>query len=273
MVSWKRGKVVVNCDNPNDPDHQLICPKLSKPSAICKKCKAWQEADRFWGRWFKGGILTDFWPTHRASESETPVAQQGNSMAKEDLPEKDFTIIDDLSHEMPSSFSILKPNVYPFNINEIYRRHPLLSSLTELSFVITPMLVYLLIHAYQDNLKEFIALSEWSFAATVVFGQSLINCVKELLSSSKVRRISVEKVLLWLTFTLIFVFVPTMVVLTLRLISTSPPTWLVVLQMGLFLTSCTVLIAQNIVIAYIRDTPELKKIGDDTRASDDINTS
>src|SRR5262249_2670721 len=51
----------VNCGNPNDPDYQLICPKLSKPSAICKMCEAWQEADHFWRRWFKGGILTDFW--------------------------------------------------------------------------------------------------------------------------------------------------------------------------------------------------------------------
>ena len=67
-----------NCDNPNDPDHQLICPKLSNPSATCKMCEAWQEADRFWRRWFKGGILTAFWRTW-TEERRLPMSDEQSS--------------------------------------------------------------------------------------------------------------------------------------------------------------------------------------------------
>jgi hypothetical protein len=59
---------VSNCDNPSDPDHKLICPKLSGTSTICKTCEAWQEADRFWRRWLKGGILIDIWRRWRAAQ-------------------------------------------------------------------------------------------------------------------------------------------------------------------------------------------------------------
>lgn len=55
--------MVLNCASPDEYERQNFCPKLSNASAICKKCEAWQEADRFWRMWFMGGILTNLWRT------------------------------------------------------------------------------------------------------------------------------------------------------------------------------------------------------------------
>ena len=61
--------MVLNCASPDEYERQNFCPKLSNASAICKKCEAWQEADRFWRMWFMGGILTNLWRTRRLSEN------------------------------------------------------------------------------------------------------------------------------------------------------------------------------------------------------------
>lgn len=61
---------MLGCNSPDEYERQHFCPKLSNASAICKKCEAWKEADRFWRRWLMGGILIDFWRTKR--DEQTP---------------------------------------------------------------------------------------------------------------------------------------------------------------------------------------------------------
>jgi hypothetical protein len=68
---------MLNCDNSNDPDRHLL-----DESARRKICEVWQEADRFWRRWFKGGILIDFWCNWRKrgqSPIKTPAHRESAS--------------------------------------------------------------------------------------------------------------------------------------------------------------------------------------------------
>lgn len=105
----------------------------------------------------------------------------------------------------------------------------------ELLFVLLPLLVLVIAYAAKgpDFLSRLVRAADWSFAGSVLFGQSIVKFVSGVAASPRKRpwaRVA------WVVSLVMVVFLaPSLVVLALMLVLDQPPTWLIVLQFVLFL--------------------------------------
>jgi hypothetical protein len=111
--------------------------------------------------------------------------------------------------------------------------------ISELLFVLVPFLVLSLVFAYQDKgVVTFLSTPEWAFASALLFGQTIVKIVTATLETSGGRSEPiVERVGLVVSGLIVLGPIPSMVILALILIAGTPPIWLIITQIALFILS------------------------------------
>jgi len=102
----------------------------------------------------------------------------------------------------------------------------------ELLFTFLPFLVIFLVLAYTQEIPRMLYLPEWSFAAAILSGQAIVKFILGLLEFGD--RVNLGIVALVVTATIVVILAPSLVVLSLILVTGSSPTWLAIMQIVLF---------------------------------------
>lgn len=107
---------------------------------------------------------------------------------------------------------------------------------SELLFVVLPFLVLALVSFHKESSPAlFLLAPEWAFASTILFGQTIVKLVSA--ATEFFGNPITENIALIVTMLMVLGVVPSMVVLTMILLAASPPTWLGVAQVFLFIMS------------------------------------
>ena len=126
---------------------------------------------------------------------------------------------------------VSKPTDQPAQDKDI-AQNVLVGGITEIMFVGLPLLVLTIVLIYKGQTAEILASPEWSFAAAVLFGQGVVKLVGTLSEKGGMHG---ERVALLCTIILVLGLVPSLVVLSLILLSDHPVPWLIDLQIVLII--------------------------------------
>ena len=112
-------------------------------------------------------------------------------------------------------------------------RNVLAASASEFLFVVLPLIVLTIIFLHNDRGSEIMASPEWSFGAAVLFGNGLVKLVGGLSARGGMHG---ERVGLFCAIILVLGLVPSLVVLSLILLSEHPSNGLIRAQelLGIF---------------------------------------
>ncbi|WP_278183522.1 hypothetical protein [Vibrio misgurnus] len=103
--------------------------------------------------------------------------------------------------------------------------------LSEYLFIFLPFLVIGIIKIYKSDFSTFFQAADWSFAASILFGQVIVKLVSGSVIHKKARW---QRVVVLLSFILVLGLVPSLVVLALVLIDGGVSSFLVITQLVLF---------------------------------------
>ena len=103
--------------------------------------------------------------------------------------------------------------------------------LSEYLFIFLPFLVIGIIKIYKSDFSTFFQAADWSFAASILFGQVIVKLVSGSVIHAKAMW---QRVVVLLSFILVIGLVPSLVVLALILIDGGVSSFLVYTQLVLF---------------------------------------
>lgn len=107
--------------------------------------------------------------------------------------------------------------------------------LSEALFIIFPFVVIFIVLFHKGNVKSIFDYPDWALAASILNGQAVIKIVSGAVSADT--KSQWQRVSLLVTLLIIFGFVPSLIVLTLILMSKTPSGFLVISQQVLFVLS------------------------------------
>ena len=116
----------------------------------------------------------------------------------------------------------------------------------ELAFIFMPFLVMTIIFAYKQKLNQMLCEPEWSLASAVMFGQAIIKMYHGV-SKNDNKTILHYNVSALFALIMLFGLVPSLIVLSL-IYNTSAgdlPSWLIIIQICLFILAVLVFSAIN----------------------------
>lgn len=119
---------------------------------------------------------------------------------------------------------------------------------TELLFTLFPFIVIGIVYGYQNKINQLWTTSEWSVAAAVLFGQSIVKLYALRLNSVVAERISLVS-----TFVMILGFAPSLIVLCLILLSENTPSYLIYAQIALFILSVCMFLLSSGAVHFLQD--------------------
>ena len=119
------------------------------------------------------------------------------------------------------------------NINHQNSRYILLS---EYLFILVPFVVIVIVRSYNGSLQTLFEAPDWSFAASILWGQTIVKLVAGGSSGTVVW----QRMTLIISAIFVFGLIPSLVTLTIMLISESPPIYHVYLQLILFVLASLV---------------------------------
>lgn len=109
--------------------------------------------------------------------------------------------------------------------------------LSEYLFIFIPFLVIGIVKIYKSDFSTFFQAADWSFAASILFGQVIVK----LVSGSVIHRKSKwQRVVVLLSFILVLGLVPSLIVLALILIDGGTSSFLIIMQLVLFTLASSV---------------------------------
>ena len=107
--------------------------------------------------------------------------------------------------------------------------------LSEVLFILLPLIVLTVVLTFQKKNFELFHTPEWSFISTIFFGQILIKIIAAALSEEKT--VHWQRIVLLASGLMVLGIVPSLLVLTLVLVSDTPSNALAVAQIALFIIS------------------------------------
>ncbi len=122
-------------------------------------------------------------------------------------------------------------------------------ALGEILFSLSPFVLMLIIFAINDEVHQIIYQPEWSFAASVMFGQSVTRLYYVQKRNSESRIISTDRVALFVAAILVFGFAPSIILLENTINDNNPSKIVVYAQIVLFAVSCFVHFISNTLAA------------------------
>jgi hypothetical protein len=132
------------------------------------------------------------------------------------------------------------------------RVDPFASSGVELLFILLPFLVYGIIFTINNTPANLLQLPEWSFATSILFGQTIVKFVSTI--TSKRFTTKSERVALIVALLLVLGVVPSLVVLIFMVTAASPSDGLMVAQITLFIVAVCIFLFFRIDLAGDEDT-------------------
>ncbi|MCR4536599.1 hypothetical protein [Shewanella xiamenensis] len=109
--------------------------------------------------------------------------------------------------------------------------------LSEYLFIFIPFLVIGIVKIYKSDFSTFFQAADWSFAASILFGQVIVK----LVSGSVIHKKSKwQRVVVLLSFILVLGLVPSLIVLALILIDGGTSSFLIIMQLVLFTLASSV---------------------------------
>jgi hypothetical protein len=103
-------------------------------------------------------------------------------------------------------------------------------AVAEVLFIVLPLLVLGIVLRYKHLQHEILSSAEWSFAAAVLFGQGLVKLVGPVAERGGIHA---ERVGMYFALILVLGLVPSLVILSLVLLSPHPGFWLTFAQITL----------------------------------------
>ena len=134
--------------------------------------------------------------------------------------------------------------------NDINVKNVVLEPLPELSFVLLPMLVLSVIKAEDGSFMSIFSISDWSFASSVLLGSGILKLINGV---SQATSYNVFAVRVLVSINIVFFLVPSLVVLTLIVISQKnnyTSDFLIVSQALLFVASLIVFCLYSFIGSY-----------------------
>jgi hypothetical protein len=130
----------------------------------------------------------------------------------------------------------------------------------ELLFIFLPFLVMAIIYFYKNKINTILYEPEWSLAASVMFGQSIIKFIHILTKKRAGKTMTVKTYNLGAGLSAIMVLglVPTLISLSLIFTSELVPDWLMITQIILFVLATIVFSAINMLQIDIEEEEEEK---------------
>ena len=123
---------------------------------------------------------------------------------------------------------------------------PLAGIVAELLFVLLPLVVIVIIRIYQNlSIDNIIQIPEISFAAAVIFGQTITKLVSAAAITDY--KLNWQAFSLIVSFIIVFGLVPSLTILAIILVSQTPPTNIYLIQFILFLASVIILLSIGLV--------------------------
>lgn len=119
--------------------------------------------------------------------------------------------------------------------------------LTEVSFVLLPLFVLLILAAYRNTLPNLWESSEWALAASVMYGQCIVKMIHTISSANRQKGtvLNYHNIAAAISLMILLGLAPSLTTLCLISISESKPTWLVYLQFTNFALSLITFIFTN----------------------------
>lgn len=119
------------------------------------------------------------------------------------------------------------------NLDHTNSRYILLS---EYLFILVPFIVILIVKVYSNTIETIFSAPDWSFAASILWGQVIVK----LVAGGSAGNVVWQRITLLISAIFVLGLIPSLVTLTIILIADSPPTFLMYLQLSLFLISSAV---------------------------------
>jgi len=114
-------------------------------------------------------------------------------------------------------------------------------AITGILFVILPITVLAIVRFYQGTtFWGLLSSPEWSFGSAILFGRSITNFISAVVKHTG--GMVVERLVFLVTVVVVLGLVPSLVILSLILIEPTPQSWLVILQILLFIVSCFIFV-------------------------------
>ena len=108
----------------------------------------------------------------------------------------------------------------------------------EFLFVILPLIVLSIVYISSNRENVIISAPEWSFASTILFGQTIIKLVSGVLYTDE--NVEWQRPILFITILIVLCLVPTLVILSLMLSVDKPSMFLTWTQRVFFIISMIV---------------------------------
>ena len=125
----------------------------------------------------------------------------------------------------------------------------------EYLFAVLPLVVLWIVFSYkQQGVGKLLSSADWSFGAAVLIGQAIVKLVSGLAAAGGRRRW--ERAALIVSSLIVLLLVPSLVILALMLIEQSPPLWLVIAQILLFVAGSLVFLCFGSVGQHFLDRTE-----------------
>jgi len=112
----------------------------------------------------------------------------------------------------------------------------------ETCFIIMPFIVMTIIFAFKHKLEEMLFVPEWSLAASVMFGQTIIKIIHSIGKYSVRYTIYQYRLGMYLSFIIIIGLVPSLVILSIinSFNKQEIPNWIYIIQIILFIIATVI---------------------------------
>lgn len=118
----------------------------------------------------------------------------------------------------------------------------------EISFIILPFIVMIIIYIYLNKLNNILYEPEWSLASSVMFGQSIIKMIHAINNGTKGKKVHLKSYNIGAMISLLIVIglIPSLIVLSLIFTSKEIPNWLMIMQIIYFIFAITIFTIANV---------------------------
>ncbi|HHS99449.1 MAG TPA: hypothetical protein ENK73_01200 [Thiomicrospira sp.] len=125
--------------------------------------------------------------------------------------------------------------------------------LSEYLFILVHFVVIIIVKAYSGALQTLYEIPDWSFAASVLWGQTIVK----LVAGGSAGTVIWQRVTILISGIVVLGLIPSLVTLTIMLIAENPPVFHVYLQLTLFtMSSIIYLLVGSVGQVLLDNSPE-----------------
>lgn len=132
-------------------------------------------------------------------------------------------------------------------------------ALGEICFILLPFIVMILLFLYKNNIGQIFNEPEWSLAASVMFGQSIIKLIHMIGIPKKSSSIYQYRLGTMVSIIILLGLVPSLIILALIYTSQEPLLWLNIMQVVLFVLAIILFYSVNYGVVQFEEEEKEKE--------------